>query len=282
MAYQKIGFKNGDVLTAEQLAHMEDGIVAAEKKAPSGGGASLPAAAPYQQLVTDGEGKWVAEERLAWKETKVTRIGTYVDETVGVFEPASNNKRGLLYNKAYDGIFSKIVTSAGDTVEAVIDGNSYFLTVKGNNGARPYFIGNKALENSSSPGEDTGEVILYNESVPVIILDGTVFSEGSHTIALYKVEIDETTHPIPAEYIPRIVFAYDGTNYTCNVPFEKFRDVLMSGVPVVLVDTKEGALSMDAVVYTYEDADAAIHSETFGWNLSYGEDGVSVPAAPPS
>lgn len=77
----------------------------------------------------------------------------------------------------------------------------------------------------------------------------------------------------------RITFTYDGTNYTCNVPFEKFREVLMSGVPVVLVDTKEGALSMDAVVNTYEDADAAIYSEAFGWNLSYGEDGVSVPAA---
>lgn len=37
-------------------------------EAKLGSGGSLPTAAPYQQLVTDGEGKWGTAERLAWKE----------------------------------------------------------------------------------------------------------------------------------------------------------------------------------------------------------------------
>ena len=69
MAYQKIGFKNGDVLTAEQLIHMEDGIIDAEKKPASGGGTGtgLPSdVGAYKYMATDGEGNWVADDRLAY------------------------------------------------------------------------------------------------------------------------------------------------------------------------------------------------------------------------
>lgn len=68
MAYQKQYFKNGNVLTAEQLNHMEDGIVKAEQTGGTTGGSSLPTTAdPYMQLVTDGDGAWVADERLGYQ-----------------------------------------------------------------------------------------------------------------------------------------------------------------------------------------------------------------------
>ena len=35
----------------------------------------------------------------------------------------------------------------------------------------------------------------------------------------------------------RIVFKYDGTNYTCNVPFERFQSAVMIGLPMVYVET---------------------------------------------
>lgn len=54
-----------------------------ERNLKQGGGASLPEAAPYQQLVTDGEGKWVAEDRLAYKEGEKVEI-TWDGNTEGL------------------------------------------------------------------------------------------------------------------------------------------------------------------------------------------------------
>lgn len=54
LSYEKQNFKDGDILTAEQLNHIEDGIC------------EMTGGEPYQQFVTDGTGKVTWEDRLAY------------------------------------------------------------------------------------------------------------------------------------------------------------------------------------------------------------------------
>lgn len=367
MAYQKIGFKNGNVLTAEQLIHMEDGIINAEKKAgagtpgagtPGGTGTGLPSdVGAYKYMATDGEGNWVAEDRLAWKtesEKEIfaeTIINVADADGMGIypFGAGLGLVIGKTYTVSFDGtLYECVAAHFGNTV---VLGN-LAIVGEGENTEEPFFIDDRsggAVLVTGSIGEHTLHIIQNNKTVktvPVdllpkgigwsedgrieianlnvtvlhreehgmytnggdtvspfgffaggekytVVLDGVEYSDlyanGSgdgafvgayadlfgtnemtaelpfsiatrmvytetgefisltfctildgteHNVQIYK--NGEVIHPIPAEYIPRIVFTYDGTNYTCNVPFADFEDAVESGLPMSYVDKSDG------------------------------------------
>ena len=188
MAYQKLGFKNGNVLTAEQLIHMEDGIIDAEKKAASGTGTGLPSGGePYMQLVTDGEGK------AGWEERK----GGY-EKTVFAIELS---KTAVEFTDGRSAYSAWGVGTSGDLKRVIFDGNVY--TVKNNsistNSGNEGYIGNPSLFDSSM--QNTGEPFcLAFKNYQNYGIWYTNAGDGEHTIeVLYATTVYV---PFRADYIP--------------------------------------------------------------------------------
>lgn len=243
---------------------------------PGGGGASLPDAAPYRQLVTDGEGKWVAEDRLAWEE-KVLDI-SWDGNTEGLVADSD----GAFY-KVSDTVFtaeeligSKVTMSNGDSYEntkgAIYEDENFIWD------SRESIV---VIKNGNVQDEYG---ITYPET-------GTYFKKNYEGIYVAKLE-KGTPHPIPAEYIPRIVFTYDGTNYTCNVPFDEFEAAVMNGLPTTFVDTSSTfrALYNTLKVVLFDDGSANINVFVFDlysetgyvllYDINYTSSGLSNNVPP--
>ena len=62
---------------------------------------------------------------------------------------------------------------------------------------------------------------------------------------------------IDEKYLPNtsIVITYDGTNYTCNVPFDEFEAAILAGYPLVYVDTNDKWSSSNASVSYNHDGE---------------------------
>lgn len=249
MAYQKIGFKNGNVLTAEQLIHMEDGIINAEKKAASGGGTGtgLPSdVGAYKYMATDGEGKWVAEDRLGYKS-----VEEVVVLPVQQFDLSSNGGGQYVAMLDIDGL------TEGKEYSVEFDGTEYATIAKK---ASMYdmdvvYIGS-SLEESGGLTWDVPFCVMY------------VAEQGAVTLTTQKAsvsfglsEITETTHPIPAEYLPNMPFCinitpappeYDYIQYVADKSYNEVMEAETQKRPIVGTFTHTNGL-----VYTLVGCDGA-------------------------
>ena len=149
-----------------------------------GGGASLPDAAPYQQLVTDGDGKWVAEERLAWK--TLQKGSELIPETNLSFTAQS----GLM---AGDAPLDTLLV-AGEKYVVNWDGKEYVTTCQTASEGFP-ILGNYSLYNSAL--ENTGEPFFAMQMFSLVFY--TPDEASVHTVGLSA--MSEAVHPIPDEYI---------------------------------------------------------------------------------
>ena len=63
------------------------------------------------------------------------------------------------------------------------------------------------------------------------VAEGSYVKELSYT--------DGAIKPLDPKYLPNthIVFTYDGTNYTCNMPYDEFKAAVLAGHSLVYVDT---------------------------------------------
>lgn len=91
----------------------------------------------------------------------------------------------------------------GDEIEVIIDGTSYFSTIKDcfGNGSQPYYIGNRSLLQENH--EDTGEPFIYDQTLEGVSVDTTVFFGGKHSFGMYKRSVEVKT--IEEKYIPHSI-----------------------------------------------------------------------------
>lgn len=82
-----------------------------------------------------------------------------------------------------------------------------------------------------------------------------------------------------------IVIYYDGTTYTCNVPFDKFEDALKAGSQITFIADNDSGITvqyyhMVHVQYTPEENSFIIeaydrHSQTVKFMAQYTSSGIS-------
>lgn len=192
-----------------------------------GAGGGLPTGeAPYQQLVTDGDGNATWEDRLAYAETKLTEIVpeatvTFSDmgELMGaVFPDIFNPEEGVPYRIAWD----------GETYECFLQTDSGYPA-----------LGNVGILNT---GEDTGEpfFIVYNGTA---WMTGTANTSSSHLISISG--LSEVVKKIDAKYLDT-----SGISALCKMPsglwtYEKAKEILDSGkLPYMQMPLDWGAFIM--------------------------------------
>ena len=100
MAYTPLNLQNGQVLTAEDLQHMEQGIADVLPQNPGA----------YQYPATDGDGNMVWADRLAYENTQPVVVLQMDD---GVFNPV---EEGGLQGNLYAEGFSLIVGNVYDVL----------------------------------------------------------------------------------------------------------------------------------------------------------------------
>lgn len=187
----------------------------------SGGGASLPTAAPYQQLVTDGEGKWVAEDRLAWK--TLQKGSELIPETNLSFTAQS----GLM---AGDAPLDTLLV-AGEKYVVNWDGKEYVSTCQTASEGFP-ILGNYSLYDPAM--DNTGEPFCAVQLFTLIFY--TQDEAATHTVGLSA--MSEAVRTVPAEYLPGyfklfVVTAANGGDfendtYTANMTRDEAMAVLQN------------------------------------------------------
>lgn len=227
----------GSFLTDKKGRKME--IVDAEARAKAEQNAAaigeLSEGKPYQQYVTDGDGKAKWEDRYGYAKRNVTTVipemtatgfeadvdRSEVYEAQVAFETDSGFTYETVYTVMWDGAEYTAKANYGnsDTVEV---GNFYFYSAGIADNSLPFWLG------------------WWDNTVYVRCLD-----TNPHTFSVSIV--DEEIVPIPAEYLPEgvgsgggsIVITYDGENYTCNVPFSEMKNAVAAGRPTVYVDASD-------------------------------------------
>ena len=153
--------------------------------------------APYQQLVTDGEGNTQWEDRLAYVTTGEQVIfsqeniafteqnGVYASDSMPITAISSGEKVRV----DFDG-------ETYDCVAYVFDADSSSYIVQGSD---HIFIGNSFLDGS---GEDTGEpfLIVYSRSNSEIVIV-TLLTNPTHTVSVTRAV--ETVHKIPEKFLSK-------------------------------------------------------------------------------
>lgn len=195
--------------TGQVLTKTEDGTQWAD--APSG----LPeGGAPYQQLVTDGDGVAVWEDRTHYSNSYNQRMVTGVAKDTYIFNNVGSDNLVAYVISVKGGTPESLVSNAecveGDTLEVVIDGVSYFATVKTDRSVQnvtyPLYAGNASLGTltSGQPGENTGELFYINDSQAGLFVD-TSFGAGNHTVAIYKTSVKKEIKTLSEIYLPTTV-----------------------------------------------------------------------------
>jgi len=208
-------------------------------------GSGLPeGVSPYQQLVTDGEGNWVVEDRLAYT---AMEEGESIGGSDGGFQWVENN--GIYTSSAITSLSSDLVE--GQTYCVFADEETIFLKAKKTQGM--VYLGNASFAGQM---EDTGE--------PFFFLDGR--SAGIGIMLAAKIEYKtffiltaiETIHPIPAEYLPEPIMLFlvvensDGTLSASATP-EELLEAYANGKTLTLQSTNGFLFGMSSV-YTGKGA----------------------------
>lgn len=232
MGYKKLNLKNGDKLTAEHIAHIEEGIE--NGKVPD-------AAAAHQQLVTgaDGVARW--EPRLAYAYTGMVEI---LPETVPVFnadegaffvtEPlAAPLAPGMNCTVTYNGVEYKCPAQ-----EVPIDVGVNLIAL-GNIGAM-------------TGEEGTGEPFIFAAQPSGVAVEGMYAQvmplDGAESVIIKIVSEGEIVHRLDRKYLPEYIYGDEVKNVTF-LNETTLEPVLTSDGSSVFVLTKpfDAPLVMNAV-----------------------------------
>ena len=198
-------------------------------------GGSLPSGGtPYQQLVTDGEGKWVAGEQLAWKDESYNEVVPYANVAFSL--------QNGLYAGTSDAL-SAYEFENGKKVKVVFDGEVFEQSV------RMGYLGNLSL---IGEGEDTGEDWLFTDFSHVGLgkLMLTTRSGDSHEVGIS--DFSETVHPIPDEYLN------GATHFHVNVTYDA--DTSSYIADRTYDEIKEAEAQKKAIVGTLTDEEGKVYT----------------------
>lgn len=194
-----------------------------EAQAPGQGGGTgtgLPSdVGAYKYMATDGEGKWVAEDRLAWKgNVKETLLNQTVE--------FSTEPEGDVYWSVSD--ITGIALSVGSEYDVIWDDVAYKCTAKETEWGS--YLGNFALTNE---GEDTGEPFyFYSEVGGSYVYSGFATNEsGAHSVSI--IWEGEKTKRIGEEYLPilsdepqnTVLFPEQGITVANHIYLGKYYDL---------------------------------------------------------
>lgn len=172
----------------------------------SGGGSSLPTGGePYQQLVTDGEGNAVWEERLAYESGGVVEVlpeTALTNEEEGVWmllgTTPVNVVPGEVYMVTYNGITYTLTAGEMD-----FDGPMAYL-------------GNAGVFGGDNTGEPFAALIPPAEIVQEQGLCLTLISMDGVTSVTLSISHDGTeVHTIPQKYLPGYLYGSDTEPVVC-------------------------------------------------------------------
>lgn len=173
-----------------------------------GGGGGLPSGgAPYQQLVTDGDGnaKWEDRTHYQYEQTVGIQEESVAFEAIapGVYMGNMNYPDGVTF-------------TAGQTIKIVFDGQSYDLSCRETEAGT--FYGNASIAGTilgqSLP--DTGEpFVFYQEDNSFTFMSFS--TEAQHTISAEWKEL--SFHKIDKKYLPEIVFPATTWDEILDKPF---------------------------------------------------------------
>lgn len=239
-----------------------------ERNLKQGGGASLPDAAPYQQLVTDGEGKAGWEQRLAWKEGGDVVIewdGNATDPDNAIVPVEGTTLywvSPIVFNEAQ--VKAGKLTSSNGYFEPVIDIWGQFMVGDG------YIAFPEAVIFTSKDNVAIGDVgaITLPKAGVYFVRAGDVFTSKFETNT-------ETIHPIPAEYLPKPTvfyakmgnaYLYTDSAYGTKVTNSQLKDAIAANNVRIMYQGEYNIEMLFPVCYVY--------NESFGSSLIALESGT--------
>ena len=154
--------------------------------------------APYQQLVTDGQGVARWEDKPFGEET--TEVFVFQEQSVTM--NVGSCPKGA-YGTFADGLNG---LEEGAKYKVVLDGNSYEVVCSKYSGMfdKQYRLGNVSIA-SGSESDNTGEPFYINvsdTSVNHLYVEGAALDDV-HTVSISKIE--ETIKPLDPKYLPESV-----------------------------------------------------------------------------
>ena len=180
------GFELGDSLV------VNDGKL---DLAPSAGGGLPTGGAPYQQLVTDGEGNAKWEDRLCYRVVELQEIGNATIQS----NDSSGLESGYYFQNATLNI--SLLGNAGKKYVIEFNGMKYDCVCRQTNDNFIFAIGNSAIVDAAK--EDTGEPFFIYESMEGFNVVYWRESSGNPVTVVSYVE-KESTKKIPSEYLPDV------------------------------------------------------------------------------
>lgn len=232
----------------------------------------------YQQYVTDGEGKAVWEDRLAYKETKLA----YANEQSLSSATLSKNEDGIYHLQDIDMPYQDVgnpncvrVSCEYGVFEGKVDNFADHL---------PYIHGieNVTLTNVSDPSQSMNFTCYYagyvsNGSWTFRINSASGVDFGNKETVTVDVTFTHATEettivPIPAEYLPvtAVVITKQNDVVSCNTPLENIPACIMKGTPWIYVrDDGESLESLSDVKPTYVKAENVCFINVYGGSGSY-------------
>lgn len=212
------------------------GVLKPNSTVPSG-------SAPYQQLVTDGEGNTKWEDRLAY-ETEPVLTEIVPEETVSFINDSGS--MSALWPPTFNAV-------EGSTYTVKFDGADYTCTcIRFGREGGPLVLGNLSIIGA---GDDTGEpfLMVYGGQWTIVSSD----SATEHTISISGIYTE--TIKIPKKFLPdtfRIYYGFPG-EWTIDVK-ENLYEEFKSGKLILISYNNVIGLVL-----------SAIYAETLGLNLSY-------------
>ena len=179
------------------------------------GGSGLPEGGePHKQLVTDGEGKTVWEDRLVWKD-KIDTV--FIPETTFEFE-----ELGPIYLAPTELVSGSFALDEKFTV--IWDGTVYECISFADSHGR-ITVGNLSL---FEEGEDTGEPFVFACEEKYIIVSN---ESGSHTVEVMGKTV--VNHQLPYDLAPRLIIDLR-TSEGDKTVYEKVYNAYKRGIPIYI------------------------------------------------
>ena len=199
MAYEKLNLTNGTVLKAEHLAHIENGIAAAEA---TGGGVDATGAENGQVPTADGEGGW------AWKDQQSSGASTSASASPTVYcwgDSLTEGVGGWLATP--EGVQKTIVSAYPDIVAKTYPcvnlgcRGETIQTIMARQGADPMTVGGFTIPAAAS------------DNVVVGYLRGTYYAENRLGIATASGDVAQPLSETEAGINPCIIAGVEGELY---------------------------------------------------------------------
>lgn len=187
---------------------------------PEGGGSGLPEPeGPHMQLVTDSDGNWTQEERLAYSTTEMV---DYLPETTPTFSEDVGMFLGI---EPFT-----IMPEAGKTYTVVFNGVEYECVAEKPEGFIGVALGNTSAVEGTLTTNDPFAIVAVSPENSEDSMGASFFAiplDGSTSVTVKIVGIEETVKPIDDKYIRKVItISYDGElsldndSFVSDTPFD--------------------------------------------------------------